>query len=252
MRLAELDTDIRGHNQPPGPIDDAKTAIADLSAFLAEHPVIQTENEARDGKLFVDRTRATLGELEDARTKEVKPLNDTVAQINGAFKAASEPLKRIFDELRARLTQYAQAEEARRQREAAEARRMAELAEMEARLAEQREHDAKDSASQGEVGVDVGQAIVEADDAFADADRLARDAARAERNVPVRIGGGFSGRALVMRTTETLILDDAIAAINAIGVTDKIRDAILSGARDYRRLKGELPVGVSSDRKRQV
>jgi hypothetical protein len=54
-----------------------------------------------------------------------------------------------------------------------------------------------------------------------------------------------------MRRTETLVLDDAAAAIAAIGVTDKIKDAILSSARDYRKLHGSLPAGVSAVTERQ-
>lgn len=243
---------VIGGNQPPGPIDYAKQALADLSGFLSEHPVISSEDEARQGKLFIDRARATLGEIEDERTKQVKPLNDKVAQINSAFKTAAEPLKRLYDELRARLTKYAVAEEMRRAAEAEEKRRLAELAEMNARLAEQRERDAIDNAASGELGVDLGAVTVEADQAFKDAGKLARDASRAEREAHVRIGGGFSGRSLGVRNVETLVLTDAMRALAMVGITEKIEAAILSAARDYRRLKGKLPDGVSSVKDRTI
>jgi hypothetical protein len=255
--LAELVSDTQdargiGDNYSPSPIDGAKDALSDLSRFLAEHPVIASDDEAREGKLFVDRTRATLGELEDHRTGQVGPLNAKVAQINSMFRVAADPIKRLFEELRKRLTAFAQAEESKRAAEA-EAKRFAALeAERLAREAEQRETEAKANAAAGEIGVDLGTATVDADQTFADFKRADRDAARAERDMTVRVGGGFSGRALSMRSKETLILDDAVKAIGVVGVTEKISDAILAAARDFRRLKGSLPAGVSSVKERTI
>lgn len=242
---------VVGHNQPPSPLDLARDETVALSQFLADHPVIENEDQARNAKSFVDRTRATLGSLETERDGKVRPLNDQVSQINTAYKAVTGPLSRVLNELRGRLTVFARAEEARREAIAAEARRKAELAEMEARVAEQREQDLKANATLGEV-VNVGQAIVEADQKFSAFEQADRAATRAERDAHVRIGGGFSGRALSMRTQEILILDDAHQAITAIGVTEKIREAILSAARDYRKASGILPSGVSAVTERKV
>ena len=120
-----------------------------------------------------------------------------------------------------------------------------------AREAEAREKEAIEGAAVGEV-TDVGGFIVEADAAFNQFQKADRAVAIAERDVPVRISSMMGGRALSMRTTEILLLDDPIKAIRAIGITEKIRDAILSSARDYRKLKGELPKGVSATHERKI
>lgn len=240
-----------GHNSPPGPIEDASNAIADLSKFLEAVPVIETEDQARQGKLHVDRTRATLGALEDARDAAVRPLNEQVKAVNTEFKAAREPLEKVLNELRFRLTDFAAKEEAKRYAAAEIARLIAADAERAARMAEEREREVKENATFGEVA-DVGQAIVEADRAFADFEARTREAQRAERETNVRIGGGFSGRALSMRTSETLILKSYGQAITAIGPNPKIEAAILTAARDYRKLHGRLPAGVESVKERSI
>lgn len=246
MSLAEI-----GHNNPPSAIDLARDAFVALSNFLKNTPVIETEETAREAKLFLDRAKATQGDLEAARKAEADPLYAAWKGVNERFKPATEHLSRVTDELKARLTAFIRAEEAKRQREAEEKRRAAEEAERAAREAEAAEREARENASMGEIGVDVGEAIQQADDAFDDAQRMAREAARAERDANVRIGGGF-GRVASLRTKETLVVVDAAKAIKAIGLTDKIKDAILSSARDYRKLKGELPKGIIAETERAL
>ncbi len=240
-----------GHNQPPSPVDDAKSAMVDLSQFLASVPVIQTEEDARKGKLHIDRTRATLGALEDARDASVRPLNEKVKLLNALYKSVSQPLERVLGELRDRLTTFAKAEEAKREAAAEAARLAAFEAERAAREAEEREREIKENATFGEVA-DVGAAIVEADRAFADFEKRTREAEQAERETNVRIGGGFSGRVLSMRGTETLVLESYGLALKAIGPNAKIETAILSAARDYRKLRGVLPAGVKSVTERKI
>lgn len=257
MRMAELDMDMQnghalaGHNNPPGAIEFSAIALTDLARFMTNTPVIETAEHASEAALFVERTRKTLQDLDDARKSQVKPLNDEVAEINATFKAVREPLDRVLTELKSRLTAFARIEEARRLAEAERARRAAELLELEARVAEQRERDAKANATMGEV-VDVAQTIVEADTAFATFARADRAAAVAERNAPVRIASQLGGRAVSMRAKETLTLDDPMAAIIAIGLTEGITEAILTAARAYRKLKGKLPDGVSSELSREI
>ena len=81
--------------------------------------------------------------------------------------------------------------------------------------------------------------------------RASREAARAERDTRVRIGGGI-GRVLTLRTGEVLSVTDWRAAINDIGLTQDIADAILKGARAYRKENGELPAGIARDTERSV
>lgn len=249
---------VIGGNQPPGPIEFAQIAIADLRAWLTETPVIETDEQARAGGLFVERLRKTLGEVEDERDAKVRPLNEQVAEINAEYKAVhnADPKKpgtadRILNELRARLTAYAQAEEAKRTAAAEAARRAAEEAERIAHEAEAAEREAIDNAKAGEL-VDVGGAVLEADSRFKDFKRADRAAARAEAQTSLRIPSGLGGKALSMRTVETLTITSASQALKAMGLTEKVKDAILSSARDYRKQHDTLPPGVASVTSRQL
>ena len=136
------------------------------------------------------------------------------------------------------------------QREAAErAARIAAEAEKAAREAEARESEALENAAVGEVGVDVVQVTYEADQAFDDYERKSRFAARAERDAKVKIGGGF-GRTAALREKETLVVEDAVTALAAVGLTDKISEALLSAARDYRKRYDALPPGIGASYER--
>lgn len=236
-----------GHNQPPGPIDYAKEAMADINTFLREHPVIENHDQARAAGGWIERTRIALKSMEEERTVKVAPL----IAINESYCAVSEPLKKILLELRRRVTAYTSAEEAKRKAEAERARRAAEEAERQAQAAIAAADDAIACADVGEC-TDAGTAIAEADAAIRDAGRLARSAARAERESTVRIGSVMGGRAISMRTTEVLIIDDPGRALKVLGLTEKIAEAILSSARDFRREFGELPDGVRVEQKRSV
>jgi len=244
-------TVARTDNNPPGPLASAKEAMAELAGFLKEHPVIQSAVEAKEGGAFVERSRIAIDALEKERDGKVRPLNTQVYKINADYKLVREPLERAAKLLRARLTDYARAEEEKRIAEAERLRREAEEKAHMAREAERAEQDAIACADVGEC-TDVAAAIEEADLAFADYRKADRKAAIAERDVPVRIGSVMGNRAMAMRTIEVLTVADAAAAITAIGLTDKIRDAILSSARDFRKAHGELPRGVTADFKRSL
>lgn len=256
--LAEPSRAVIGGNNPPGPIEMAQSIIQTLSDWMADHPVIQTEEDARAAKPLIDRAKAAMDELEAERDGKVRPLNEKVAEINAEYKAVhnTDPKKpgtfnKVFNELKARVADYLRKEEQKRLAAAAEARRIQEEAERQAREAEEREREALDNASAGEVGVDVAAVTKEADESFSTFERQSRFADRAERDTKVKIGGGFAG-AVSLRTAETLTLDDPLKALVVIGVTDKIRDAILSAARDYRKANGKLPDGVSSTKERKL
>ena len=62
----------------------------------------------------------------------------------------------------------------------------------------------------------------------------------------------MGGKAITMRNQETLVLVSYGKAICAIGQNDKIRDAILSAARDYRKEHGALPEGVTAEHTRKM
>lgn len=248
--MSSVDRLSIGGNNPPSPIDDARFAYAQLSAYLADTPVIETEDEARSAKLQIDRASATLHSLEDARDAETKPLYSTWQAALAKYKPATESLSKLLAEIKSRLSAFMRFEEERRCQEAEAKRLQAEEAIQIAREAEQAETEARENAAQGEF-VDVGAAIQAADETFAVAKKLDHQASIAERDANVRIGGGF-GRVASLRTKETLILDDALKAIIAIGVTDDIKEAILKSARAFRKLHGHLPAGISLEQNRTL
>jgi hypothetical protein len=246
-----------GNNNPPGPIDYAAGVIDQINEWLKDHPTVETEEQARDSKPLLDRAKAALEEIETERDSKVRPLNEQVAGINATYKAmhntdAKKPGKfdKIVLELKARVGAYMAREEAKRRAAAEEARLAAAEAERIARAKEAAEQEALANAKAGEV-VDVAAVTAEADEAFSDFEHQSRFAARAERDAKVKIGGGF-GRTASLRTVETLHLDSYHKAITAIGPHEKIADAILSAARDYRKEHGKLPEGVRATTERKL
>lgn len=246
-----------GSNHPPGPIDHAQGVIDDINAWLSEHPTIETEDDARAAKPFLDRAKASLEEIEAERDSKVRPLNEQVTAINGKYKAlhSTDPKKpglfdKIVNELKARIAAFLRSEELRREREAEIARQAQLEAERLAREAEARELEALENARAGEV-VDVAQVTQQADEAFEEFERQSRFAARAERDTKVKIGGGFD-KSAALRTVETLHLESYNLALKAIGPNDKIREAILSAAREYRKMHGMLPAGVRATHERKL
>lgn len=237
------------HNQPPGPIASAKEAMTELSAFLREHPVIQSPEEAKNGGAYIERTRIALGDMEDERKVRVDPLNKQLATINTAYRIVREPLEKVLKELRRRLTDYANAVEAARIAEATRLAAEREAAARIAREAEQREFDAIAAVDVGECA-DAGAAIVEADQRFAEFQKADRAAATAAKNVPVRIGSIMGGKSLAMRSNPPKLsvasVDDACKAIRAMGITEALADAICTAARAYHRAHEEYPPGITT------
>lgn len=249
---------VIGGNNPPGPIEMAESIMQVLSDWMRDHPVVQTEEEAREAKPLIDRAKAAMDEIEAERDGKVRPLNDEVAKINAEYKAIhnTDPKKpgtfnKVFNELKFRVAEYLRKEEQKRLIVAAEARRIQEEAERQAREAEEAERQALDNASAGEVDVDVAAVTKEADEAFSTFERQSRFADRAERDTKVKIGGGFAG-AVSLRTAEILQVDDALKAIVVMGTTDRIREAILTEARAYRKANGRLPNGISATTERKL
>ncbi|MFD2248894.1 putative membrane protein YqiK [Pseudochelatococcus lubricantis] len=241
----------RTHNNPPEPIEMIKPIVAGISAWLAEHPVIEDQVSASKAAALIDTVNKHLADLEDDRTERVRPLNAEVKAINASYKAASSPLNGLKDDLKSRATAYARAEEDRRRKEAEQARLAAEEAARKAREAELAEIEARDNAAQGEIGVDIGAAVLDADAAARDAARAERAANIAERGAHVRMKSG-NARALSLRTVLVFEVTDPVAAMIDLPLTDAIRDAIISAARIYHKEHGKPPAGVTATEDRRV
>lgn len=242
-------TDI-GHNNPPDMARTAAETMGDISAFLSEHPIID-EAHAREAKLFIDRGRLAIQDLEAERELKVKPLNQQVQQINDHYRPPRETLKKVLNEVQERLSSFLRIEEQKRQAAAAEARRIAEAAEQAAREAEKIERERLADAAVGEVGVDVAALTIDADTKFREMEKARRQAVIAERDAKVKIGGGF-GRALGLKTKEELKVVDIIKAVAAMSDNEGIHEAVIKAARSYRSLRNRLPPGVISETERKV
>ncbi len=238
-------------NSPPDMTITAVEVMNRLNDYLKDNPVIQSEEQAREAKLFLDRGKFCIKDLEDERENNVRPLNEQVRQINDKYRVSREPLKRVLDILGGRLHDYIRQETEKREAIAEAARQKAEEAERLAREAEERERERLVDAAHGEVDIDISQLTTDADAAFSHYQRSQREAALADRSSRVKIGGGI-GRAIGLREKETLVLNDAHAALDDIGITEDIIEAVLKGARAFKRLHGKLPKGVSSQSETRI
>lgn len=245
------DLAVIGSNNPPDMTITASEVMTALSDFMAETPVIEDENKAREAKVFVDRAKLCLADMEDERDKKVRPLNEQVKSINTFYRPAREALERVLSELSQRITVFLAAEERTRIAAAQEAARIAQELEQAARDAERRELEAIESAKQGVLGVDIKASVTEADIAFSRFKKAERQAAVAEKDTKIRLAGGLS-RAIGLKNQETLICVDAAKALACIGATAEIKEAILKGARAYRKLHGLLPDGITSETERGI
>jgi DNA repair exonuclease SbcCD ATPase subunit len=240
-----------GHNQPPSAFAFADDAFRDLSDWLLGHPAIVDEDTARKAKLCLDRSNGVLKDLEEAREKEAKPLWQCWQDARAKYARPLDRLEKLVAELKARMTVFARAEEAKRLAIAAEARRKAAEIERAARDAEAREREARENAAQGDLEANVGAAIAEADAKFDEAKRALHEAQIAERDAHVKIGGGFQ-RAAGLRTTYAFVIDDAPKALVALWPNEDIRAAIEKAARAYDKLYKRPPDGVRKVEERKL
>ena len=245
MTMLENPRERIGANHPPTPIDEARVEYARVSEFLKNNPVITGEDTAADASEVLRLAKLTIKSLETAEGNEADPLYAEWKAVKAKWKPSIEGMKKVATELSARLGAFMAAEEAKRKAEADRIRREAEEAERAAREAERLEAEARENASLGEIGVDVGASIAEADAAFEAFQQKAHEAKAAERDATVRFKSRFADKATVLRTKKSLVLADPAKALDAIGITDAIRAAILTEARVFRKDYGRLPDGVA-------
>ncbi len=236
-----------GGNNPPSPVDEARPVWEHMAAFLKDNPAIQDEEQAIAANEAMAAGAAVLQNLEAAQKAEADPLYSAWQAARAKYKPAIDGMAKVVGEVKGRLEAFMRAEDARREREATQARLAAEEAERQAREAERIEQEARDNASVGEIGVDIAGAIEQADAAFEQFSLAERQAKIAERDAQVRFKSRFAARATSLRTKETLRVTDWSKAIGALGLTDKIAEAIVSEARAYRKANGDLPPGVIAE-----
>lgn len=235
-----------GHNNPPSMIETAGETAKAISDWMAECPVIETAESAREAKVFLDRGKLCLKDLDDERDGKVRPLNEKVKEINETYRSPRGIIQEIIRTLNLRLLPFITEEKRIRIEAAKEAARISEEAEQKARDAERDEQDALGRASSGELGIDIASLVAEADSAFREFEKAERAAAIAEKETKVKIGGGFS-RSISLRKKETLSVINPAEAITEIGLTKDIAGAIIKGARAFKKLIGRLPRGISSE-----
>lgn len=235
----------RGHNKPPEMIDLAKDVTRQINHWFTLNPEVGCEEEAREIKLQIDRAKLCLKDLEDERDGKVRPLNEQVSAINASYKGVRTRLEGLMTNMVLSIDRFIKAEEARRVKAAELARQIAQEAEARAREAERLEQEAIESELLGELEneVDVQALTQQADEIFAGFEAARRQAIRAEEQTHVKIHGGI-GRALSQREKEVLDVEDPILFLKEVGLTDNVKQAMLTAARAYKRFHGMYPKGI--------
>lgn len=231
---------VIGGNEPPSAIDLAAEATRDLAAFANENPALASLDAKSAFDAMVKRGKEAARELEADRTAKVKPLNDEVKAINGAYKAVATPLDAAIAAVERPVKAFLIAEEDRRRREAEDARRRAAEIERQAREAEAKERAAIEEAAAGVADANVVDLTIQADQTFDEFQRASRFAARAERDSKVK----------GLRTVEVLTITDYAAAVLAMTDDTDLTEAIKTAARRYRKTWGDLPPGVTATQER--
>src|SRR5260370_31246235 len=222
-----------GENNPPGALELAKPIAEELGQFLNDFPVITSEDESGTAKGISDRVFLTLKSVEEERDAKVHPLNQQVAAINAEYHQYFSTNDKkpglwgtLLKELKVRLTNFARVEEQKRRAAADAARKVAEDAERKAREAEARARGAAAEAAQGVCDTDFAGATEQANAAFVEFQRASRFAARAERDLKVRLAGGF-GKAASLPDKEILTVTNWRLAIPEKGMPAPIGAAVL-------------------------
>lgn len=241
---------------PDKELNSAKEAMAELSVFLKDNPVILTQAEAKTATGWIERTRIALQEARLERDTKTAPFNTALRKIREFYEIVREKsgsnrggsLQAAQDETKRRLLAFMDAEKKRREAEAEIARQAAAEAERIAREAEAKEQEALANAQEGEC-TDVGSAIEQADAAFAGFQKAARAATIAERDTKVRIASGMGGRATSVQERRVLVVanvTDAIKALIAMGLDDETALLLARRAKKFEDAFGELPPGVTA------
>lgn len=168
-----------GHNNPP-PYDAAalaalRTEVVGCQTANAEWKAkpIEAKADAEKANDFLTGVRGLFKRVEERRKADKEPHAEAAKAVDAAFKPLLDALEQIGADIKAKLTAFAVAEEARIKAEAAAARAAAEEA---ARLAAE---EAAKAAARGDMLAEM-EAQQAADAAAKAAEKTAREPARAQ------------------------------------------------------------------------
>src|SRR5450631_2777215 len=100
-----------GHNNPPELLTLADGVIRDISASMAEFPVIQNEDHARAMKVQIDRAKICIKDLEAELDGKVRPLRETAEGIRVQYRPKRGMLGNLLDEMLGRVQPFVKAEQ---------------------------------------------------------------------------------------------------------------------------------------------
>ena len=236
-----------GHNAPPPYDADALAALkaevvgCQTAAADWRKVEITAQHDAEKANDFLTGVRGLFKRVDGQRKADKAPHDTAAKAVDAAFKPLIEALTAIGDEIKAKLTAFAVAEE-RRQREAAEAARRA--AEEEARRAQE---EAARAAARGDILAEM--------EAQAAAD--AAEKAKAER-APVKAGIASStgaGRTAALRTIREAEITNILLLFGHYRQHPDVAATLLRLANaDIRAAKGADPAipGITIIEKKAV
>lgn len=191
----------RTHNNPPDPIEELRTQLAETheSGLVSRKAELLAMGERAPAAVDDEDTAAKIANgikacaafaknAEAARVSAKEPYRKAASAVDGWFAALADPVDKVKGRLTALLTDYqkrvAAAERARREAEAAELRRQQQEAERQRQEAERLAREARAAARRAEddkAAADAERLRAEQDarDARGAADRAAADAAKA-------------------------------------------------------------------------
>ena len=86
---------VVGHNQPPDMTVSADETMKNLSNWMSEHPVIEDEDTAREAKVYIDRAKLCVKDLEDERDKKAHLLK----KMNNELERPRELNRKLLETL---------------------------------------------------------------------------------------------------------------------------------------------------------
>lgn len=211
-----------------------------LSLELEDFAIASKADEASLNE-FLGQIKVAIGNIEHARTGQVKPLNDQVKSINDAFRRPREVLEKLEASAKRKLTIWLQAERERIAREQAEARRQQEEA---ARRAAEAERQKQEALARAEAAKNSKAR----EKALADAKAAAeREATESKALVQARIAEPMEAPRGIKTDTATTglverwtfrVVDESKVPREFLVVSDqKVRQAIATGVRGIEGLE---------------